>query len=262
MNDFAQVRERVLLILAVAASVAWVGLVGLYLNGLGFYAVMQLPPTQLATLLAASGGPLAALWLVVAVFEHRRETKHLARRMGEMLTLTRQTVQQSEVQARALLQLLGQASRTQSSEARQMALHDLATNAAVLAERLGVITRDNINAAWTKYGAGYETVFVQSFLAFAATHPELSERMAEAVARDATARVALGGFVRRYEQLRAALPADEKIMREILEDGALGRAYRLFKGADDLANGGPDTTAADLAALSKRLEAAAPVGAE
>ena len=259
MNDF---RERVPLVLAIAATVAWVGLVGIYLHGLGFYAVMQMPPVQLATLLGACGGPLAALWLVVAVFEHRRETKHLARRMGEMITQTRQTVQQSEVQARALLQLLGQASRTQSAEAREMALHDLATNAAVLAERLGVITRDNINAAWARYGAGHETVFVQSFLAFAATHPELTERMAEAVARDMTARVALGGFVRRYEQLRAALPSDEKVMREILEDGALGRAYRLFKAADDIANGGPDTTAADLAALSKRLDAAAPVGAE
>ena len=259
MNDF---RERVPLVLAIAATVAWVGLVGIYLHGLGFYAVLQLPPTQLATLLAACGGPLAALWLVVAVFEHRRETKHLTRRMGEMITQTRQTVQQSEVQARALLQLLGQASRTQSMEAREMALHDLATNAAVLAERLGVITRDNINPAWARYSAGYETVFVQSFLAFAATHPELAERMAEAVTRDMTARVALGGFVRRYEQLRAALPTDDKIMREIVEDGALGRAYRLFKGADDLANGGPDTTAADLAALSKRLDAVAPVGAE
>ena len=262
MNDFAHVRERIPLVLAVAASVVWVGVVGIYLHGLGFYAVMQLPPPQLATLLAACGGPLAALWLVVMVFEHRRETKHLARRIGEMITLTRQTVQQSEAQARALLQLLGQSSRTQSVEARAMALRDLATNAAVLAERLGVITRDTINAAWARYGAGHETVFVQSFLAFAATHPELTERVAEAVGRDATARVALGSFVRRYEQLRAAVPSDEKILREILEDGALGRAYRLFKAADDLANGGPDTTVADLAALSKRLEAAAPVGAE
>lgn len=262
MNDFAQVRERVPLVLAIAATVAWVGLVGIYLQGLGFYAVMRLPPTQLATLLAACGGPLAALWLVVAVFEHRRETKHLARRMGEVITQTRQSVQQSEVQARALLQLVGQASRTQSTEAREMALHDLATNAAVLAERLGVITRDNINAAWARYGAGHETVFVQSFLAFAATHPELTDRMAEAVARDATARVALAGFVRRYEQLRAAVPADDRIMREILEDGALGRAYRLFKAADDIAGGDVDTTAADLAALSRRLDAAAPVGAE
>ncbi len=262
MNDFSQVRERLPLVFAVAASVAWIGVLGVYLHGLGFYAVLQLPPAQLATLLAAGGGPLAALWLIVAVFEHRRETKHLARRMGEMITQTRQTVQQSEVQARALLQLLGQTGRAQSAEARTMALHDMATNAAVLAERLGVITRENINGAWTRYGSGHETVFVQSFLAFAATHPELTERMAEAVTRDSTARVALAGFVRRYEQLRAA-PADDKIMREILEDGALGRAYRLFKAADDLANGGrADKVAADLAALSQRLDAVAPGGAE
>ena len=51
-------------------------------------------------------------------------------------------------------------------------------------------------------------------------------------------------------------------MREILEEGALGRAYRLFKSADDLANGGvAHQASSELAALSKRLDAAAPVEA-
>ena len=73
----------------------------------------------------------------------------------------------------------------------------LAANAAVLAERLGVINRENSPAAWARFGAGDATVFVQSFLTFAVSHPDMAERMADAVNRDAVARdidVAYGYF--------------------------------------------------------------------
>jgi hypothetical protein len=242
-------RERLPFILAVAITVAWVAFIGVYLYKLGWWVVMALPPTQLATLLAAAGGPLAALWLLVAVLEQRRDTNELVRRLA-------QSVHQAEAQTRALMQLQNQSTRAQSVEARTLALHDLASNAAVLAERLGVLTRDNLNAAWVRYGSGDVTVFVQSFLGFAVTHPEITERMAEAVVRDGAARAALATFVRRYEQLTAA-PIDDKMVREILEEGPLGRAYRLFKTADGLANGSGDPQG-QLSALSQRLEAAAP----
>jgi hypothetical protein len=242
-------RERLPFILAVAITVAWVAFLGTYLFKLGWWVVMALPPTQLATLLAAAGGPLAALWLLVAVLEQRRDTNQLVRRLS-------QSVQQAEAQTRALMQLQTQMARSQSTEARALALNDLASNAAVLAERLGVLNRESLNAAWVRYGAGDVTVFVQSFLGFAVTHPEITERMAEAIVRDGAARVALATFVRRYEQL-ASTPAEDKMVREILEEGPLGRAYRLFKTADGLANTGGDPQA-QLSVLSQRLEAASP----
>jgi len=77
-------------------------------------------------------------------------------------------------------------------------------------------------------------VFVQAFLNFATTHPDMAERMADAVVRDNAARGALAGFVRRYQRLTQAL-VDDKMALEIVEEGALGRAYRLFRAADDLA---------------------------
>jgi hypothetical protein len=54
------------------------------------------------------------------------------------------------------------------------------------------------------------------------------------VARDPVAGAALASFVRRYERLSAA-SSDDKMAVEIFDDGALGRAYRLFKTADELA---------------------------
>ena len=143
----------------------------------------------------------------------------------------------------------------------------MASSAAVLAERLGVMNRDAVVAGWVRYGAGDVNVFVQAFLGFSVSHPDIATRMAEAVARDAIAAAALAGFVRRYDQLSAA-SAEDKLAVDILADGALGRGFRLFKQADEQAakimqakagGGGGDLEALrKLMQLSERLEAAVP----
>lgn len=236
MNDFlAQLRERLPFILAVAATTLWVLAASIFLRSFGGLAALQaLPPADLAVLVAAIGGPLAALWMFMAVLEQRRALAQFGRRVAEMMAQNRQSLQQAESQARTLLQLQNQAARAQAMETRRLALHDMAASASVLAERLGAMTRDTVNTAWARYGAGDVNVFVQAFLNFAASHPDIAERMAHAVVRDAVAGAALATFVRRYERLVAA-NADDKMAAEIFDDGALGRAYRLFKSADDLA---------------------------
>ena len=70
---------RVIFVLAVALTTAWVVLaVGGYLRHLGLAGVMALAPAELGALLAAAGGPPAALWLFMAVLEQRRTINHLA----------------------------------------------------------------------------------------------------------------------------------------------------------------------------------------
>jgi hypothetical protein len=128
----------------------------------------------------------------------------------------------------------GQAQRALAADTRQIALQDLASNASVLAERLGVIKRDALPAAWARFGAGDSCVFVQAFLNFAGSHPDIAERIGEAAVRDQAARTALAGFVRRFEQV-ADLSAHDKLLRAVIEEGALGRGYRLFKQADKIA---------------------------
>lgn len=260
----AQLRERIGFVAAIAVTVVWVAVVALYLKGLGWFALMALPLVQLAALLLAAAGPVGVLWLFMGALEQRCDINHIVNRLGEMLAHSRQTVQQAEAQTRALIQLHAQSVQAQSAQGRALAMHDLAANAAILAERLGVLNRDALIAAWSRYGAGDITTFVQAFLTFAVTHPEISERLAEAVGRDGVARAALAAYVRRYEHMGKSL-VEDKAVREIVEEGALGRAYRLFKAADELVNRGPAAVhelsqepQARLDTLAQRLEAAAP----
>jgi len=227
-------KDRIPFVIAVAATVVWLAVVGLYFSQLTWTGLMALEPVGLAALLTAAAGPLVALWLIMVVLEQRRDAARMMQRFAELASQERRTQQQAETLARSMTELQGQAGRALASETRALALQDLASNAAVLAERLGVVKRDAVGAAWARFGAGDTTVFVQAFLNFAGAHPDIAERIGEAAARDAAARAALAGFVRRYEQL-ADLAESDKLLRAIIEDGALGRGYRLFKQADELA---------------------------
>lgn len=227
-------KDRIPFVIAVAATVVWLAVVGLYFSQLTWTGLMALEPVGLAALLTAAAGPLVALWLIMVVLEQRRDAARMMQRFAELASQERRTQQQAETLARSMTELQVQAGRALASETRALALQDLASNAAVLAERLGVVKRDAIGAAWARFGAGDTTFFVQAFLNFAGAHPDIAERIGEAAARDAAARAALAGFVRRYEQL-GDLAESDKLLRAIIEDGALGRGYRLFKQADELA---------------------------
>ncbi len=236
MNDFlTQLRERIPFIFAIAATTLWIVLVAAYVTSAGGLAAFkELLPAQLAILVAAGVGPLAALWLFMVALEQRRALVQFGRRVTEMIAQNRQSLQQTESQTRTLIQLQAQTARVQTMETRRMALQDMAANVCVLAERLGVMKREATGAAWARYGAGDINVFVQAFLSFAVSHPDIAERMAEAVVRDRVAGTALAAFVRRYERL-VDLSKEDKFATEIFDDGALGRAYRLFKIADERA---------------------------
>lgn len=228
-------KERLPLALVVAATIVWVGVVALYLSQRSWDGLLALDPVALAALLAAVAGPVAALWLVLVVLEQRRDTRALMQRFAELANAERRTQQQAETLARSVMEMQTRSAHNLSAETRRLAVQDLASSAAVLAERLGVVKRDAAGAAWARFGAGDNAVFVQAFLNFAGAHPDIAERIGEAAARDQAARAALAGFVRRYEQV-VALADDDKLLHAVIEDGALGRGYRLFKQADDLAN--------------------------
>ena len=258
-------KERVPFILAVAATVVWIAVVALYFAQLSWSGLMALEPPALAAVLCAAAGPLAALWLILVVLEQRRNAALLMQRFAELANQERRTQQQAETLARSIAEMQQAAIDGLSAETRKLAFQDLASCAAVLAERLGVVKRDAAAAAWARFGAGDVTVFVQAFLNFAGAHPDIAERVGEAAARDIAARAALAGFVRRYEQL-AHLAAGDKLLQAIIEEGALGRGYRLFKEADELAavamRAGPaaeeeaDPLRERLDGISRRLEPA------
>jgi len=268
VTKIENLRARLPLIVAVAATTAWLLTVGAYVQIHGGWAPLtKLAPFDLALLIAAAFAPLAALWLIIMVIEQQRALAQFARRFAEMAAQNRQSLQQAESQARTLTQLQAQGARMQALDTRRLALNDLASSTAVLAERLGVLNRETSAAAWVRYGAGDTNVFVQAFLNFSISHPDIASRIAEAVVRDGLASAALAAFVRRYDQIAAA-SGDDKLAAEILADGALGRGFRLFKSADALAarmmqanshdSADMDSAREHLDNLSERLEAAAP----
>jgi hypothetical protein len=262
-------RDRLPLLAAVAVSGLWIAVVVLYVRSLGAH-LHELSVTEAAGLLAGAGGPPAAFWLFMAVIEQRSRLVVLTQAMGDMMRQHRHTLQLAETQTRALVEFQGQAKRSRASETRQLALQDLATQVAVLADRLGVIRGENLDVAWARFGSGDMTAFVQPFLNFAASHPDMGARLGEAIARDQIAATALHGYVRRYDGLTAAT-SDDRMVQEIIDEGALGRAYRLFKTAVDASNAAPaaevapepatenasDDLVARLTNLSERLDASA-----
>ena len=217
--------------IVVALSTAWVVFVLAYLARIGMSALMALPIADLASLLVAISTPLLGLWLVSGVMGQRGELADLRKRLGEMTSQSRHILQQAEVQPRAMLEMEAQFRRGLAADTRRLALQDLASQAAVVGERLGILKPDTIDIAWARFGSGDTGAFVQSFLNYAGEHPDLAERMGEAVVRDLTARAALAGFVRRYERLAGTM-SDDKLALEMLDEGPLGRGYQLFKAAE------------------------------
>jgi len=262
----ASLRDRLPLVAALVLSAVWILIAVTYIRGLPG-GMRGLLPAELAGLLAGVGGPLAAFWLLMMVVQQQRRLTLMTRAMGDIMRQHRHTLQIAETQTRALMELQVQAKRAQASETRKLALQDMASNAAMLAERLGVIRREDMDITWARFGSGDSAAFVQPFLNFAATHPEISARLAEAVARDSAAAAALHSFVRRYEQV-ASDAGDDRLTRDIIEEGALGRAFRLFKaadgnvvnsnGAEDYNGPADDALQSRLANLSERLDASAP----
>jgi hypothetical protein len=228
---WSELRQRVPFVLVVALSTAWVVFVLAYLARMGMSVVVALPIGELSSLIVAVATPVLALWLVVAVFSQRGELSDLRRRLGEMTAQSRHSLQQSEVQSRAMLEMEAQLKRSLSADTRRLALQDLASQAAVVGERLGILKPDTVDVAWARFGSGDIGAFVQPFLNFMGEHPDLAERMGEAVHRDTVARAALAGFVRRYDRLTSGM-TDDKLGLETLDEGPLGRGYKLFKAAE------------------------------
>lgn len=232
--DLNSLRARAPFVALVALTTAWLVIAGAYLSRLGLAGVLQLPVSDLALLLSAVAAPLLGLWLVAAVLGQRGELGELRRRLSDMTAQSRQSLHQAEVQSRALLEMENQLKRSLAADTRRLALQMLATHAAVLGERLGILKHDAVDLAWGRFASGDMGAFVQPFLSHATRHADLAQRIGEASARDAQARPALAGFVRRYERLAAFL-ADDKPALEILDEGPLGQAYRLFKAAEQVA---------------------------
>jgi len=233
INLFSALRDRVFFIFAVALTTAWAVFIVWYVRQWGWGTLAELEPVALASFIAAATGPVAALWLVLIVFAQQREQTAVRRHLADLGNEIQRSVENLEAQANALLELITETKRRSFLESRSQILRDLNGYAAVMAERLALLSSDAVDAAWARYGAGDEGVFANAFLAGESADKQFLERLAQAAAADPLAQSALGSYVRRYERLRLhEVEGGSVLSREDLEDSPIGQAYRLFDAAE------------------------------
>ena len=218
-------------VLAVAATTAWVVLGFTYLNRLGWDGILSLEPGALAATLAAVAGPPAALWLVLVVVAQQQEMSLLRKALLDLGVAVRRAQEQGEISSRTLIELTSATGRSVTKDAVSIALDDLASHAAVIAERLGVLDHDALDLAWARHGAGDRWALLRPFVDRAAQEDDFNDRLKDAVAADGLSQLAAQAFVNRLGLLRTvhADGADQRFLLQILEDGPLAQVERLFE---------------------------------
>ncbi|NKB44464.1 MAG: hypothetical protein GKS03_09330 [Alphaproteobacteria bacterium] len=221
-------------VLAVAVTTGWLVLCFAYLTRLGWDGLMSLEPGALAATLAAAAGPPVALWLILVVTAQRQELADLRRAVLDFGLAMRRGQDHAETHGRALLEVSAASRRQAAQDGLVVALDDLASHASVVAERLGVLDVDGLARAWERYGAGDGWALLRPFLDRAAAEKDFGSRLAEALKGDAVSQLAAGAFMRRLDLMRGDGTANEqRLIREILEDGPVAQVGRLF--ANDVA---------------------------
>ena len=241
-------------VFAVAITTGWLVLCFAYLSRLGWDGLMSLEPGALAATLAAAAGPPVALWLILVVTAQRQELADLRRAVLDFGMAIRRGQDHAETHGRALLEVSAASRRQAAQDGFTVALDDLASHAAVVAERLGVLDADGLALAWGRYGSGDRWALLRPFLDRASTENDFSDRLAEALKGDAMSQLAAGAFMRRLGLMRAAggIPGEQRLIHEILEDGPVAQVGRLFAGEASV-TGASDPGGDQAASIEDRL---------
>jgi hypothetical protein len=220
-------------VIAVAVTTGWLILCASYLTRMGWDGLLSLEPGDLAALLAAAAGPPVALWLILVVVAQQQDLTILRRAVLDMGFAMRRSQEQVESQSRALLEASAASRRQAAQDLLPVVLDDLAGSAAVVAERLGVLTRDDVDLAWARHGAGDRSALLRPFVARAHSEDDFAVRLNEALAGDLQSKLAAEAFVNRVDGLRSegqdAFPL--KLVSDLFEDGPVSQVYALFSGA-------------------------------
>lgn len=219
-------------ITAVAVTTGWLVLSFAYLSRFGWDGLLSLEPGDLAATLAAAAGPPVALWLVLLVASQKQELTTLRKVVLDLGMALRRGQEQAETGSRALLELTSASERQAAKDGLYLALDDLTSNAAIVAERLGVLDLDGLDMAWARYGSGDRWAFFRPFLDRAAVESDFVDRLSSALDEDAQANLAAQTYIRRLGQLRSpdGPTSQQKLIFEILEDGPVSQVGRLFAG--------------------------------
>lgn len=228
----------VLFSVAGALTSVWLGGAMVYASrSLGWANLLSLPPSDLALFVFGALGPVAALWLIVGFVQNGLASHRHERVLNTLAAQTRQAAGQTEGQVRTLIQMQQESRRRSLIDGMDLVLKDLNGQAAVLAERLGMVSQDEADTLWARTVSGDVWAFAYAFLTRAAAYPEFPDLLAERLAQDDISTSALQIFRRRYDMLVTSFEHTDadKVVRAVLEDGPLARLNDLFHGVDERA---------------------------
>lgn len=221
----------ILFTLAGAVSSIWLGTVALYISStMGWEGLLTLPPTELALYLAATFGPLGALWLVIGFFYIASQGQRQEQVLQTLASQARRNAEQTEAQVRTLIEMQAESRRRSMLGGMDLVIKDMNGQAALLAERLGMVSEPEADGLWARTVSGDLWAFSHAFLIRAAAYPDFADMLAERLAGDMVCSGALQTFLRRYDQLSEGFRENEadRLMRQVLEDGPLARLQVLF----------------------------------
>jgi hypothetical protein len=223
-----------LLILFTAAGALtsiWIGGALTYINRyVGWDALFALMPNDLALFAFGVFGPVALLWLVLGLVQMTLSSNRQESVLRQMVVQERRASDQIEAQVRTLIQMQDESRRRSVIDGMDLVLKDLNGQAAVLAERLGMISPDETDTLWGRTVSGDVWAFSYAFLTRAAIYSDFPDLLAERLAQDDISSSALQLFLRRYDMLLESFRETnaDKLARAVLEDGPLARLHSLF----------------------------------
>jgi hypothetical protein len=175
-------------------------------------------------------GPVALLWLVLGLVQMTLSSNRQESVLRQMVVQERRASDQIEAQVRTLIQMQDESRRRSVIDGMDLVLKDLNGQAAVLAERLGMISPDETDTLWGRTVSGDVWAFSYAFLTRAAIYSDFPDLLAERLAQDDISSSALQLFLRRYDMLLESFRETnaDKLARAVLEDGPLARLHSLF----------------------------------
>jgi hypothetical protein len=225
----------ILFSIAGALTSIWLGGAVVYVtHAMGWANLLTLPPSDLALYIFGTLGPVATLWLVVGLLQNGLASHRQEKVLRTLAAQARQTAGQTEGQVRTLIQMQEESRRRSLIDGMDLVLKDLNGQAAVLAERLGMVSADEADSLWARTISGDVWAFAHAFLTRAAAYPDFADLLAERLAADDISTAALQLFRRRYDMLVASFEHSDadKVVRSVLEDGPLARLSHLFAEVD------------------------------
>ena len=222
----------ILFFAAVTLTTFWIVLSGAYLARLGWNGILSLDPTSLAMILIAISSPPLILWLILAFLTQQNEITGFRDIMLDLVNLMHRQFEQSEASVKILLELSSSSRRQFVKDGLSLILNDLSSNIAIIGDRTGVLTGDNLDLAWAKYGAGDIWALMRPFVDRLSLEEGFDIQLRNAILSDKTSMIAAALFVKRSESIfeeNLVTTAEQKILFDLLQDGPLEKLKFLLK---------------------------------